>query len=111
MATRIVIEKSCDICGLTISERDSRTITTVRLSFNKAEYEVDACDSCFDGDPFVRTMRAVKVERKKHPRPEAAPSNEPVDMRCGFKGCDYVGPRLQSLNAHRTKAGHWKGQR
>lgn len=108
MATRIVVEKSCDICGLTVSEHDSRTITSVRISFNKGEYEVDACASCFDGDPFTKTMRMVKRTYTKGKKPTAptAPDGS-VDMRCGFTGCDYVGPRLQSLNAHRTKAQHW----
>jgi hypothetical protein len=108
MAIRVVIEKSCDICGLTVSEKDSRTITSVRISFNKGEYEVDACESCFDGDPFTKAMRMVKRAYAKGTKPVAptAPDGT-VDMACGFPGCDYVGPRLQSLNAHRTKAGHW----
>jgi hypothetical protein len=115
MATRVVIEKSCDICNLTVGENDSRIITSVALTFGKGEYEVDACEKCFDENPFTKNMRAVKRTYSKKQNKKAGTASDlanPVeaadeDMSCGFKGCDYVAPRKQSLSTHRTKADHW----
>lgn len=111
MSTRVVVERTCDICELTVRENDSRVITSVTVTIDKDQYELDVCEDCFNADPFTKVMRVVKrtYKKGKGKAKAAVPEVEdPDDMHCGYPDCDYVGPRLQSLNAHRTKASHWK---
>jgi hypothetical protein len=108
MATRVVVEQSCDICG-SIDDANDVLVESVHITVGKVEYEIDLCGPCLSGTRVLEMARRVKGERKSRAKGEVVESSpdEPVDMRCGFTGCDYVGPRLQSLNAHRTKAQHW----
>lgn len=114
MAQRILVQQICDLCS---KSGDTDYTTSVRITRPVVgrpltEYEIDVCGTCSTKmlDPILSAARPVKRtynKSKSKKAPEGRPEVDPDDMNCGFPGCDYVGPRLQSLNAHRTKAGHW----
>jgi len=102
MATRVIVQSICDICNT----EGVDTTTPISITINKVDFEVDLCKVCFGASSLLGASRPVKrpyTKKAKEPMPER---RSKPDLACGWKGCDYVAPRLQSLGAHRTKRGH-----
>ena len=110
MATRVVVEKICDVCGLIAGEDEG--ISAVSLTVGKGVYEVDACPKCFDDNPFVKAMRVVKKGKTKAlpttlvdtivAREPEAPKKAYNIKHGSFPcpQCDFVGKSPNALGAH-----------
>lgn len=111
MATRVSVISICDLCG---REDEQGFTIPVEISFSnprsktRSTYVVDACDACMTDhiDPLATSGHPVKRSSSKKVA-TLEPSDDPT--ACGFPGCSYTSARLQSLNAHKTKASHWNG--
>ena len=109
MATLVIVQQICDVCGDGATVAGVSNVTPLRVIVGKVEYEVDLCEECYGKAELLKVMRPVKrayAKKVKATDNDPAGHPDPDNLACGWKGCDYVAPRLQSLGAHRTKRGH-----
>jgi hypothetical protein len=121
MATRVIVQRICDGCG---HDGDEKFTTSLVITMNRVEYEVDVCDLCRATNTVLVNMRQVKggktpgrkprivdgghvtLTEVRDPNTEAVIkgySGRPRIMACGEKGCSYMGPDLRSVNMHKSK--------
>ena len=121
MATRVTVSRICDGCG---NEGDEKFTTSISVTMNRVEYEVDACDSCRTTNPLLVNMRQVKGGKTPGRKPRIVDgghvtltevqdtnteavikgySGRPRTMPCGVGDCTYMGPDLRSVNMHKSK--------
>jgi hypothetical protein len=122
MAKMVVVQVKCDVCGAVVQEDASQSF--VITTGEGGVFETDLCGAhANEFNKLLVGCRPVAKQRNKPgPKPKgtrkptmvqsenitvSAPmkkgtSNRPRTMPCGEPGCDYMGPDLRSVNAHKS---------
>jgi hypothetical protein len=113
MATLVIVQQICDVCGDGTTISGVSDITPLRVVVGKVEYEVDLCPECYGKAELLKVMRPVKKERQVKPRVLAAvAANEAEAPKKAYNTqhgsfpclqCDFVGKTPNALGAHSRK--------
>lgn len=115
MATRIIVQQICDPCG---EYAEGVEITTMRITLDGKEYELDICEDHktdmqatwlhvarrAQKNGSVKPQKAVSTPTEPRPAADATrtPSGVLRTLKCSAKGCDRMFGDTRSLHKHQS---------
>lgn len=113
MATRVIVQQICDPCG---EYAEGVEITTMRITLDGKEYEVDICEDHkadmhatwlhvarkAEKPKQVKKVTAATEKPQKRDASDCTPSGVLRTLECPVKGCDRKFGEQRALSKHKS---------